>query len=44
MNELFIYKGDMSFKTLNIYIAKILEHDEYNVLLMLCATNYSICH
>ncbi len=34
----------MSFNTLNISMAKILKRDRYNVLLMLFATNYSVCH
>ncbi len=32
INKLFIYKGDMSFKTLNISMAKIPKRDRYNVL------------
>ncbi len=32
INKLFIYKGDISFKTLNISMAKILKLDRYNVL------------
>ncbi len=32
INKHFIYKGDMSFKTLNISMAKILKCDMYNVL------------
>ncbi len=31
INKLFIYKGDMSFNTLNISMAKIPKHDRYNV-------------
>ncbi len=30
INKFFIYKGDMSFKTLNISMAKILKRDRYN--------------
>ncbi len=32
INKLFIYKGDMSFKNLNISMAKILKRDRNNVL------------
>ncbi len=32
INKLFIYNGDMSFKTLNIYMANILKRDRYNIL------------
>ncbi len=32
INKLFVYKGGMSFKTLNISMAKIFKRDRYNVL------------
>ncbi len=38
INKLFIYKGDMSFKTLNISMAKIHKRDRYNVLF------YALCN
>ncbi len=33
INKFFIYEGDMSFKTLNISMTKILKRDRYNNVL-----------